>query len=74
MTEYPEYNPLDSMELLPIEKENKLTLTEAYHSGHDHLFFENLSKHILDLEKVRDALNDAGIGWGQLMTKIIEKL
>ena len=74
MTEYPEYNPLDDHELLPIEEEKKITLTEAYYSGHESVYFDKLNELKEDFKQVADQLKDRGNGWGEILTRIIEKL
>jgi len=74
MTEYPEYNPLDDSELLPIEPTQELTLTESFESGHEHLFYQTLSERKLSLTEVANALIENDNGWGLILAKIIEKL
>jgi len=74
MTEYPEYNPLDEKELLPIEKEKELTLTESYYNGYESVFIESLEERKKELELLRYSLETYGNGWSVLLTKIIEKL
>ena len=74
MTEYPEYNPLDDAEQLPIEPIQELTLTEVFESGHEHLFYQTLSERKLSLTEVANALIENDNGWGNILAKIIEKL
>lgn len=74
MTEYPEYNPLDEAELLPIEKEEEMTLTEVFESGHEDKFWKKLEELKEDFTQVADQLIDGENAWGLILKKIIEKL
>jgi len=74
MTEYPEYNPLDDQEQLPIEKEKEMTLREVFQSGHEDLFYVTLSELEDELTEVANALTENDNGWGLILKKIIDKL
>ncbi len=58
-----------------------MSIKEAFESGEDHLFYKKLSDHILELEKLRDYLDDFAANGSEIsiiaskkLTKIIEKL